>query len=81
MKLQRNTKTLLYIGSAISSKDILKAIKELGASRVCFGSDTPFEPVHVEVAKYNALLDGEVTEEEKYQIKAGNIIRLFNLNM
>jgi predicted TIM-barrel fold metal-dependent hydrolase len=51
----------------------------LGASRVCFGSDTPFELMHVEVAKYRALLDGKVSEEEKQQIMAGNIIRLFGL--
>jgi predicted TIM-barrel fold metal-dependent hydrolase len=69
------------IGSAIRSIPILRAIKTLGASRVCFGSDTPFELMHVEVAKYHALLDGEITPEEKQLVMAGNIIRLFGLKM
>jgi len=70
---------LTLIGSAIRSIPILKAIKTLGASRVCFGSDTPFELMRVEVAKYQALLDGEVTPEEKELVMGGNIIRLFGL--
>jgi uncharacterized protein len=70
---------ITLIGSAIRSIPILKAVKTLGASRVCFGSDTPFELMHVEVAKYNSLLDGEVTKEEKDSIMGGNILRLFNL--
>jgi hypothetical protein len=35
--------------------------------------------MHVEVAKYHALLDGEVTAEEKDLIMGGNIARLFGL--
>jgi predicted TIM-barrel fold metal-dependent hydrolase len=58
---------------------VLKAIKVLGADRVCFGSDTPFALMRVEVAKYNALLDGEVTPEEKQMIMADNIARLMGL--
>jgi len=69
------------IGSAIRSIPVLRAIKTLGASRVCFGSDTPFELMHVEVAKYHALLDGEVTQDEKQLVMAGNIIRLFGLRV
>jgi hypothetical protein len=34
---------------------------------------------HVEVAKYNAMLDGEVSPEEKHAIMAGNMIRLLGL--
>jgi hypothetical protein len=37
--------------------------------------------MHVEVAKYHALLDGEVTQEEKQLVMAGNIIRLFGLRI
>ena len=50
----------------------------LGANRIGFGSDTPFALMHVCVAEYNALLDGEVTPEEKAQIMGGNILRLLN---
>jgi predicted TIM-barrel fold metal-dependent hydrolase len=70
---------LTLIGSAIRSIRILRAIKTLGSTRVCFGSDTPFALMHVEVAKYDALLDGEVSEEEKHDIMAGNVMRLLGL--
>jgi len=70
---------LTLIGSAVRSTRILKAIKTLGSNRVCFGSDTPFALMHVELAMYNALLDGEVSEEEKHSIMAGNMIRLMKL--
>ena len=81
VEVAREYKNITLIGSAVSSKDILRAIKELGAKRVCFGSDTPFQPMHVELAKYNALLDGEVNDEEKHDIMAGNIARLFGIDV
>ena len=70
---------LTLIGSKANAFAILKAIEALGASRVCFGSDTPFNLMHVEVARYNALLDGEVSEDDKHNVMAGNIIRLLQL--
>ena len=70
---------LFLIGSAVRARAILKAIKVLGASRVCFGSDTPFELMHVEVAKYHALLQDEIPPEEKQQVMGGNIARLMGL--
>jgi uncharacterized protein len=70
---------IYIIGSVIRSQPLLKAIKTLGAGRVCFGSDAPFELIHVEVAKYKALLEGEVSETEKRQIMGGNIAQLFGL--
>lgn len=73
IEIAADHKNILLIGSAVRSIPILKAIKVLGADRVCFGSDTPFELMHVEVARYHALLDGEVSEEEKSLIMGGNI--------
>ena len=70
---------LTLIGSKANAFAILKAIELLGASRVCFGSDTPFNLMHVEIARYSALLDGEVSEEDKYNVMAGNVIRLLQL--
>ena len=68
------------VGSCIFATRVWKAIQTLGADRVSFGSDTPFFFTHVEVAKYNAMLDGEVSPEEKHAIMAGNMIRLLGLN-
>jgi len=81
IEMAQECPNLTLIGSAVRTRAILKAIRTLGASRVCFGSDTPFELMHVEVAKYNALLDGEVTLEEKHRIMAGNIARLIKLDI
>lgn len=70
---------LMLIGSAISYLKVMKAIKTLGAERVCFGSDSPFRYQHVEVAAYQALLDGEVTQEEKEKIMGLNLMRFLRL--
>jgi predicted TIM-barrel fold metal-dependent hydrolase len=81
IEMAQECPNLSLIGSGVRTRPILKAIKTLGAHRVCFGSDTPFELTHVEVAKYHALLDGEVTPEEKDLIMAGNMARLLGLDI
>ena len=63
----------------INHTSVLDAIKALGAGRVCLGSDTPFALMHVCVAMYEALLEGEVTSEGKAQVMGGNLLRLFGL--
>jgi predicted TIM-barrel fold metal-dependent hydrolase len=70
---------LTLIGSAVRSVPIVRAIKALGAGRVCFGSDTPFELMHVEVARYNALL-ADLPAQDRQKVMAGNIARLLGLN-
>lgn len=69
---------IFLVGSSAKSRPILKAIKMLGAHRVCFGSDTPFELMHVEVARYHALLDGEVEANEKEFVMGNNIAQLLS---
>jgi predicted TIM-barrel fold metal-dependent hydrolase len=70
---------ITMIGSAVRSINILNAIKTLGADRICFGSDTPFAMMHVELAMYEALMRDEVTAEERNLILSGNMARLFGL--
>lgn len=70
---------ITIVGSAIGAIPILDAIRSLGADRICFGSDTPFELMHVELAKYRALLDGETTAADQANILAGNLLRLLRL--
>jgi predicted TIM-barrel fold metal-dependent hydrolase len=72
---------LTLVGSEVRHTAVLRAIKALGTKRVCFGSDTPFALMHVELAAYNALLDGEVSEEGKRDVMAGNIARLIGLDI
>lgn len=67
------------IGSAIPAPAIFNAIKTLGANRVCFGSDSPFRFMHVEVAKYRALLRDH-SQEEQAQVMGGNLAQILNIN-
>ncbi|MGE5557306.1 MAG: amidohydrolase family protein [Bacillota bacterium] len=78
MEFARECTNLILIGSAINEISIVKAIEDLGASRVCFGSDTPFFLMHVQAAKYRALLEG-MPEGEREMVMGGNIVRLFGL--
>ena len=71
---------ITLIGSGVRAVNILRAIQTLGAERVCFGSDTPFGLMHVDLAMYEALLKDEVNEVEKALIMGGNIKRLFALD-
>jgi predicted TIM-barrel fold metal-dependent hydrolase len=64
---------MTLIGSAVRAQSILRAITALGPHRVCFGSDTPFELMHVEVAKYRALLEDEFTGSDISAIMGGTI--------
>jgi hypothetical protein len=66
---------LHLIGSAAESKAILQAVGRLGAERVCFGSDTPFALMHVELARYRALLK-DLDEAERDLVMGGNIARI-----
>ena len=70
---------ITLVGSTVRTVAVWKAIQTLGASRVCFGSDTPFAFLRVEKARFDALLDGEVSDEDKRQVMGGNVARLFGL--
>jgi hypothetical protein len=71
---------LTLIASAIRGPKIMQAIEVLGAERVCYGSDTPFEYMRGEAARFLAMLDGAVSTEGKALVMGGNIARLFGLN-
>jgi predicted TIM-barrel fold metal-dependent hydrolase len=67
------------IGSTIRPINVLKALKRLGAERICFGSDTPFSLMHVELAAYRALMDGEFSADEQALVLGGNVRRLLKV--
>jgi len=69
---------LFLIGSAVRSHPILSAIEALGPQRVCFGSDTPFSPMHVEVARYQAILS-DLPEKDRDLVMGRNILRILSL--
>jgi predicted TIM-barrel fold metal-dependent hydrolase len=75
IELARQHDNLFLIGSAAESRAILDAVRVLGPERVCFGSDTPFGLMHVELARYRALL-AELDERNRGLVMGGAIARL-----
>lgn len=75
----REHANLTLIGSAVRAIPILTAIRTLGAERVCFGSDTRFELMPVELAKYRALLKDELAPDELATVLGGAIARVLRL--
>ena len=69
---------MVLVGSATTDKAVLHAIDVLGAARVLFGSDAPFQRPHVVRATYEAALS-DLTDEEKALVMGGNAARLFKL--
>jgi hypothetical protein len=80
IEIAQQNPNMVLVASQTLYQAALRAIEILGADRVCFGSDAPFQMMHVEVATYNALLEAELSEHEKFNVMAGNIIRLFELD-
>jgi predicted TIM-barrel fold metal-dependent hydrolase len=70
---------MILIGSAALYTSVLSAIHALGPERVCFGSDAPFNLMHVELAAYEALLEGELGGVGRAAVLGGNVARLFGL--
>lgn len=69
---------ITIISSAILETAILRAIHTLGAGRVCFGSDTPFRLMHVQLAMHRALLR-DIDADGQAQVLGGNIARLLGM--
>lgn len=78
IELARQHDNLVLIGSAAESRAILDAVRVLGPDRVCFGSDTPFGLMHVELARYRALLS-HIDERSRGLVMGGAIARLVGL--
>ena len=77
IEMAQKHSNLYLIGSQVSFIAVLKAIKTLGADRVCYGSDMPYDSMRAWSAAYLALLDGEVSNDEATLVMGGNIRRLF----
>lgn len=66
------------IGSNIDERAVLQALERLGPQRLCFGSDTPFRLMHVQLAKYRALLR-DFPPDAQAQVLGGNLARLLGV--
>ncbi|MDR2479296.1 MAG: amidohydrolase family protein [Treponema sp.] len=72
-------KNMHLIGSNVRYTSVIKAIRELGASRVSFGSDTPFSVMHADVCAYQAFLSDYFTQEEQNLVMGDNILKLLKI--
>ncbi len=70
---------ITLIGSEIGERPILNAIAALGPDRLCFGSDMPFNLMHVELAKYRALLRDHDAETQA-KVLGGNLARVLGVS-
>lgn len=70
---------VLGISSFLRPYSTLKALRMLGAARVCFGSDAPFSLMHVELAAYRALVERELSPEDQALYFSGNIVRFLGM--
>lgn len=68
---------ITLIGSAIHENAITRAIRELGPDRLCFGSDTPFRMMHVQLAMYRALLE-DFDQSTCEKVLGGNLAALLS---
>jgi len=68
---------MVLVGSATTYKAVLRAVRELGAERVLFGSDRPFTKMAVMRAVYETGLEGEISRQELALIMGGNAEKLF----
>jgi predicted TIM-barrel fold metal-dependent hydrolase len=66
---------IVLIGSNIHELAILRAVRSLGAERVCFGSDAPFRLQHVQLAMYRALLR-DFDDATRNKVLGNNMARL-----
>jgi predicted TIM-barrel fold metal-dependent hydrolase len=66
------------IASEAKANAILKAIEVLGPERVSFGSDSPFGLMHVEVARFDALLR-DADEATRALVMGGSIARVLGV--
>lgn len=71
---------IIGIGSNIDERAILQAVEQLGAARVCFGSDTPFRLMHVKLAMYRALLRDR-PEADQALVLGGSLARFLQLDV
>lgn len=68
---------ILIADSEAQPSWILNAVRTLGAERVCYASDAPFQLMHVMLAMHLALLR-DLTVEDRDRVMGGSIRRVLN---
>ena len=61
--------------------DKLRAIKELGAERVLYGSDMPFAHPVPDILSITLIPESRLSDDEKTLVLGENLARLLNLEL
>lgn len=75
IEVAKECSNITLVGSDIRTNSLLNAMKELGPERICFGSDTPFENMAVEVARYKTMFREKLTEDEMDCVMGRNLMK------
>jgi predicted TIM-barrel fold metal-dependent hydrolase len=75
----RECSSMVLVASATTDSAALLAIQQLGAERVCFGSDWPFRKTHVIKGMFESSFEDELSEEAMAAFMGGNLAGLFGL--
>jgi len=77
INMAKRAKNLILETTGVTAEaKIAQAVREIGASRVVYGSDMPFHNPEVEMAKVKGA---EISDEDRRLILGGNAARLFDL--
>lgn len=76
--LARKYPTWYLIDSEAYYTKIQAAVRTLGAERVCYGSDSPFLPMHYEWGIRQVIYQ-DLSEADRVKVLGGNMQRLFGL--
>lgn len=79
IEVAKECPNVTLIGSSVRSGSVIRAIRELGARRVAFGSDAPFEPIYIELAKYRAFLGKEFTPGDAELVLGGTMAEVLGI--
>lgn len=74
----RDHDNITLVGSAIAANPIIAALEALGPDRICFGSDVPFAPMHVQLAMFQAIMR-DMPEADKAKVLGTNILRVLGV--
>ena len=72
---------MTLIASATWDREALQAIKALGVSRVCFGSDNPFRKMRVVKAMFQTSFEEELSNKEIEDFMGKNLANLVGIEI
>lgn len=77
IKIVQQFPNIYIVATEADPKAVIKAIRVLGANRVCYGSDEPFTPMKIALAVFKVLLEDLPTSDRELVI-GQNILRIIS---